>query len=65
MFIIILQLSTCLSKNSEFNCGDLFTLKKFVKDRLNLSGKWISLSGDVKQFSCESVTIKWYQGEKF
>ena len=42
----------------------MFTLKKFVKDRLNLSGKWTSLGGDVKQFSCESVTIKWYQGKK-
>ena len=33
------------------------------KDELNLTGKWTSPGGDVKQFSCTSATIKWYQGK--
>ena len=37
---------------------------KLVKDELNLTGKWTSPGGDVKQFSCTSATIKWYQGKK-
>ena len=52
-------------ENSEFKWrGDLITLQKLVKDELNLTGKWTSPGGDVKQFSCLSATIKWYQGKK-
>ena len=52
-------------ENLEFKWrGDLITLQKLVKDELNLTGKWTSPGGDVKQFSCTSATIKWYQGKK-
>ena len=52
-------------ENSELKWrGDLITLQKLVKDELNLTGKWTSPGGDVKQFSCLSATIKWYQGKK-
>ena len=44
--------------------GNLITLQKLVKNELNLTGKWTSPGGDVKQFSCTSATIKWYQGKK-
>ena len=52
-------------ENLEFKWrGDLITLQKLVKDELNLTGKWTLPGGDVKQFSCTSTTINWYQGKK-
>ena len=41
-------------KNSEFQWrGDLFIVKEFVKDQLNLTGWWTLPSRNVKQFLCE------------
>ena len=44
--------------------GDLESLKHFIADDLNLSGKWSSLC--VKAFTTggDIVKIKWYQGVK-
>ena len=53
--------------------GDLDSLKYFIANELNLSGKWSSPGGDVKAFTSESdvsneseiIKMKWYQGKKF
>ena len=52
--------------------GDLESLKRFIADDLNLSGKWSSPGGDARAFTNENeistegdiVKIKWYQGKK-
>ena len=48
------------------------TLKSFIANELNLTGKWTSPGGDVKAFTNdndyitedETIKIKWYQGKK-
>lgn len=52
--------------------GNLETLKSFISNELNLTGKWTSPGGDVKAFTNddgyitedETIKIKWYQGKK-
>ena len=52
--------------------GDMESLKRFVADDLNLSGKWSSPGGDVRAFTNEKeisiegdiVKIKWNKGKK-
>ena len=51
--------------------GNLETLKSFIANELNLTGKWTSPGGDVKAFTNdndyitedETIKIKWYQGK--
>ena len=38
----------------------LESLKKFVQADLNLHGKWTSPGGEVKLFTCNEHTLKWY-----
>ena len=53
--------------------GDLDSLKYFIANELNLSGKWSSPGGDANAYTSESdasneseiIMIKWYQGKKF
>ena len=59
---LTMKLSQMLSK-SEGNFlwnGSNAQLKRFVNEALFLSGKWTSPGGDTKQFTNESVIIKWH-----
>ena len=58
----IMKLSQMLSKSEEnfLWSGSNIQLKRFVDEALLLSGKWTSPGGDTKQFTNESVIIKWH-----
>ncbi|CAB4031975.1 Hypothetical predicted protein, partial [Paramuricea clavata] len=58
----IMKLSQMLTKSEEnfLWSGSNIQLKRFVDEALLLSGKWTSPGGDTKQFTNESVIIKWH-----
>ncbi len=45
--------------------GDYPSLQKFVKEKLCLVGKWISIGGEKKQFEGENFVINWWKNKKF
>ncbi|CAB4036946.1 Hypothetical predicted protein, partial [Paramuricea clavata] len=57
-----MKLSQMLTKSEEnfLWSGSNIQLKRFVDEALLLSGKWTSPVGDTKQFTNESVIIKWH-----
>ena len=40
--------------------GRLESLKEFIKDKLNIEGKWSSPGGDTKLFTSANCLMKWY-----
>ncbi|CAB4005997.1 Hypothetical predicted protein [Paramuricea clavata] len=44
--------------------GSLESLKLFVQSDLNIEGQWSSPGGEVKQFTSENYTMKWYGRKK-
>jgi hypothetical protein len=44
--------------------GSLESLKLFVQSDLNIEGQWTSPGGEVKQFTSENYTMKWYGRKK-
>lgn len=45
--------------------GDYQSLKNFVKDELNIDGKWTSPGGEKKHFTSEYVEISWWMNKKY
>lgn len=45
--------------------GDFESLKRFVKESLNIVGTWSSPGGEKKLFSSSDVNIQWWKKKKF
>jgi hypothetical protein len=45
--------------------GDFESLKRFVKESLNIVGTWSSPGGEKKLFPSSDVNIQWWKKKKF
>ena len=56
-----LKIANLIRLGNEFAWeGSLESLKEFIKDKLNIEGKWSSPGGETKLFTSANCLMKWY-----